>query len=806
MNKINSINIAGIRGIKDPLILNLNRKSILLYGDNGSGKSSITDAFEWFYYDRVGHLISEETGSTKGKGALRNLFLKGSEDAFIKLEYSKPELTSQKIINSALRITQTNTSDEFNELLNASQSENLILRYRDLVTFIVATKKDKLDKLQDIIGFKQVGAIRDLLRKNAGRIARNIKAAQYDNKKGVQQSIIIENFGQNITSAQQFFDVANELIKPLKLKIGIKNYKNIKEVLKEIESKEDTEIIEKINFHSKINESLSEIIGNIDSINSDYEVYYNSVVDLIKEKEKVEKLQILKLLLEGQRLLQNEIIKDDYCPLCQQEKNRTELLLDINQRIEELEELKEEKEEVEKQAKELLLKIQLNSNVLNALKAEKLLKKEENATLQDQITDIISSLDKYNEELKKNILSEDEILEASDLILKRSDIQKIADDSKNMAKSLSESQKKNPKLQIHTKLSLTTQAYGQYNKIVKEEVVLRKQQHTFEALFVDFIKQQEQALNIFLEMFSKDINDYYTTMNPNEKVENIKLVPLKDGNNDLVGITIEYDFYDKTKSPPIAYLSESHINCLGLSFYLASVKAFNKQNRFFILDDIISSFDRPHRTRFARLLTNKFKDYQIFLLTHEREFYELISSEVKSKGWLLQDLHWSEENGTVLKIPLVDYKFQIEEKFRNRDINDLGNLIRKYLERQLKTIAFEIEAKVAFRFDDRNEKRMAAELLDAVQGKLSKASKELKDLVCIPKIKGMPMLLGNITSHDNEFQESIEDLEVMWEDIKNLIHYFFCTDCNKFISIKHYDSVEKKIRCGCDKLKYEWEK
>lgn len=806
MNKINSINITGIRGIKDPLILNLNRKSILLYGDNGSGKSSITDAFEWFYYDRVGHLISEETGSTKGKGALRNLFLKGSEDAFIKLEYSKPELSSQKIINSALRITQTNTSDEFNELLNASQSENLILRYRDLVTFIVATKKDKLDKLQDIIGFKQVGEIRDLFRRNAGRIARNIKANRYDNKKSIQQSIIIDNFGQNITSARQFFEVANELIKPLKLIIEIKSYKNIKEVLKEIESKEDTEIIEKINFHSKINESSSEIIGNIDSINSDYEAYYNSVADLIKEKEKVEKLQILKLLLEGQRLLQNEIIKDDYCPLCQQEKNRTELLLDINQRIEELEELKEEKEEVEKQAKELLLKIQLNSNVLNALKAEKLLKKEENATLQDQITDIISSLDKYNEELKKNILSEDEILKASDLILKKSDIQKIADDSKNMAKSLSESQKKNPKLQIHTKLSLATQAYGQYNKIVKEEAVLRKQQHTFEALFVDFIKRQEQALNIFLEMFSKDINDYYTTMNPNEKVENIKLVPLKDGNNDLVGITIEYDFYDKTKSPPIAYLSESHINCLGLSFYLASVKAFNKQNRFFILDDIISSFDRPHRTRFARLLTSKFNDYQIFLLTHEREFYELISSEVKSKGWLLQDLHWSEENGTVLEIPLVDYKFQIEEKFRNRDINDLGNLIRKYIERQLKTIAFEIEAKVDFRYNDINEKRMASELLDAVQSKLSKASKELKDLAGIPKIKGMPMLLGNITSHDNEFQESIEDLEVMWEDVKNLIHYFFCSDCNKFISIKHYDTVEKKIRCGCGNLKYEWKK
>lgn len=803
MNKINSVQISGIRGIKHILELNLNKKSILLYGDNGSGKSSITDSFEWYYYDKVGHLISEETGATKGKGALRNLFLENSDDASIKIECSEPELSSQKIINSALRITQTNTSVEFNDFLNASQAENLILRYRDLVLFIVATKKEKLDTLQKIIGFNEVGGIRDLLRKNAWRIARNIKAARYDNKKSTQQAILIENFGQNITSAKQFFEVANELIKPLKSKIEIENSKNIKELLKEIESSEDTEIINNISFLSKIDENLSEITGNLDSIHSDYDVYYNSVADLKKEKEKIEKLQILNLLLEGQKLMKSEIIKDDVCPLCQQDKNKKELVFEINQRIEELEELKNEKEKVEQCAKDLQLTIQKNSTILNALKSEKLFNKEENETIKKQISDLSSSLEKYLTEPNKNILS-DELNKSSELIINKSTIQKIADDSKTQAKALSENQKKNPRLQIHTKLSLATQAYGQYNKTVKEEAVLRRQQLTLEALFSDFIKRQEQALNVFLEMFSQDINDYYTSMNPNEKVENIKLVPLRDGNNDLVGITIEYDFYDETKSPPIAYLSESHINCLGLSFYLASVKAFNKQNKFFILDDIISSFDRPHRTRFARLLTNKFNDYQILLLTHEREFYELIASEVKSKGWLLQDLHWTKDSGTVLRIPLVDYKSQIEDKFSSRDTNDLGNLIRKYLERQTKSISFEVEAKVAYRHNEINEKRMAPELLDAVQSKLSKASKELKDLADIPKIKGMPMLLGNTTSHDNEFQESIEDLEVMWEDVKTLIHYFFCTECNKFISVKYYDTVEKKIRCGCGKIKYDW--
>jgi len=70
----------------------------------------------------------------------------------------------------------------------------------------------------------------------------------------------------------------------------------------------------------------------------------------------------------------------------------------------------------------------------------------------------------------------------------------------------------------------------------------------------------------------------------------------------------------------------------------------------------------------------------------------------------------------------------------------------------------------------------------------------------------MPMFIGNTTSHDNSFQESIEDLEAIWEDVKNLMHNFHCSECDKFLSLKYYDNVEKKIRCGCGKLKYDLKK
>jgi chromosome segregation ATPase len=143
MAKIKSIQVSGIRGVKDPLQLNLNNKSILIFGENGSGKSSLTDAIEWYYLDGVKHLVSEETGSTKGRGSLRNLFISASEEAFVDIQYSDNKLNAIKTIDNSLKVSTSNTTDDFKKYFLATQSENLILRYGDLVEFIIASKTDK---------------------------------------------------------------------------------------------------------------------------------------------------------------------------------------------------------------------------------------------------------------------------------------------------------------------------------------------------------------------------------------------------------------------------------------------------------------------------------------------------------------------------------------------------------------------------------------------------------------------------------------------------------------------------------------
>lgn len=656
MAKIKSIKISGLRGVREPLTLDLNKKSVLIYGDNGTGKSSLTDSFEWFFYNKIEHLSNEEIGRKKGRDALRNIFIPATEDGFIELTFDDNKLDSKKYIDNLLETSSSNESDDFNKFIASSFSERLILRYRDLVQFVIAGKTDKLKELQNIIGFSEVQKIRDLLRRNGARVARNIKSSNYNNLKNIQQSTILENLGQNAYSDDQLFDGASKLIKPLKLSVEIKSRQDINTVLKKIESKEDSELLNQINFYTKIKESIAQIECNIENINNSYRTFYDSFNALKKDSEKVKSLQLLSLLQEGKSVLAKDVVQDNYCPLCLQEKSKVDILQELNLRIEELELLNKEKEKVDNNSKDLQSTVKPNINTIEGLLTEKLFKKEDYAKLKETVEEIKISLNNHLDESNKG-LTDKEIIK-----LVKKEIEELTSKLVEVVKKLTESKEANLRFRVYTKLFQSAKAYVQYLKIDKEQSVLANQQATFELLYEDFIKRQEEALNVFLAIFSNDINDFYTIMNPNEKVENIKLVPLKK-NDELVGITtIEYSFYNETHTPPTAYLSESHINCLGLSFFLASVKAFNKKNKFFVLDDVISSFDRAHRYRFAQLLTTKFSDYQVILLTHEKEFFELVSSEVKSKGWILNNFKWTKENGTGIERGITDIKDRIKKK------------------------------------------------------------------------------------------------------------------------------------------------
>lgn len=808
MVKINSISVNGLRGVRHNLALRLKGRSALLYGDNGSGKSSLSDVLEWFFYDKIEHLSGEEIGR-KGYEAMRNIFLDDEESGSLDLGFTKGYFDSEKTItlnNGNLKTKQSNSDDEFSQYLDASQEENLILRYKELATFVMSSKSDKLRALSEIIGYGKVTDTRDTLRKVFNRLSKEIKTKNFDNQINHQQGLIIEQLGRNVTSDEQFIEVVKELTKPFNLKTKVEVLKDINTILNKIKKPDDSKAVKQETFLVKIVDNLVNLPVNLDEIESQYSVYKGQFEAIVSDIEKLKKLTLEQLLATGENIVGNESYTDDNCPLCLEEKNKTELLTSIKTRIIELEGIKKEQKKLVESKNSLQHQITLTLRLLEPLLFDKQASDKTNKNHKTNIDAIIKGIKSYQELLKVKVVEGSKLTDKETIKVDRSIITTVQSDCNNQLSAIRKERKKDPKWYAHSKITIAGHAYMEIKKLLKEKATYEKQRNTLEVIYSSFLKKQKEALETFLETFSDKINEIYQFLNPGEKVENIKLIPIEK-DNELAGITIQFDFFENQEvTPPHKFLSESHLNCLGLAFFLTSVDAFNKQNKFIVLDDVISSFDANHRKRFADLLIETYSDYQVIMLTHERNWFDLVKNLVRGKDWNIQTIKHNEAKGTYVDEAPQTLLERIESKFTNGDEAGLGNDTRIYLEHVLKQIAYNLEVKVAYRSNDVNEDRMAFELLTELKGTISKRKcTELKAEPVIDRLLSS-LFIGNKDSHDSSFDPSFGDMKAFWQDVKDFEKLFFCDTCGYPVSVRFFYDGNKQISCKKGELTYTWKR
>lgn len=805
MTKINDLNVKGIRGIRTELSLPLNGKSILLYGDNGSGKSSLSDVVEWFFYGRIEHLCSEEIGK-KGIDGLRNTFLDDDEKSFAKFDFTDNNLNAEKTISvkkEKLTHKCLNNSNDFKGYIKDSQKENLILRYKDLMSFILATKTEKLNDLSNIIGFSQVKDTRYTFMKIVNELKKDLKPKNFDNQINTQQAHLIKQLGHNVTSDNQFIRSINKLVEPLEIDEKITKLKEIDKILDLIKKPEDSKIIELQHFYNELSDIAKNIPSILDGIESSYKQYYTQFQKIREDIDIINKIVLEKLLSEGITAIKRKRILEDICPLCLQPKDRNELLRELEKRIGELKEFKKEKIKLEEQKESINKLIEEWVGKIKIHLPSEHIKLEENEELKRDLQNVKSSLAQYTNELDIELSDIQNPKTYSKLVINRDIFKRIVNFCDGRIQRLKESKKRGLRFETHSKIEVSRKAYSDIKKLQKEKELIEKQLRTMEIVFNEFVKKQKEGLETFLNYISKDVNDIYQFMHPGERVEDIKLSLIEKG-DELIGVTIEYKFFDNEVAPPNKYLSESHLNCLGIAIFLTSVKAFNERNKFFILDDVISSFDTDHRKRFADLMVEKFSDYQIIIMTHEMDWFDYVKNIVKGKNWKINTIKWNEDRGTYVDEPPEKLKDRIKSKISKSDETGLGNDIRKYLEHTLKQVALNLEVKLKFQFNDANEKRMSYELLTELKSTIKKRNcSELTECKVFDRLLSS-VYIGNIGSHNGSSSCNIGDLKAFWGDVIEFEELFYCPSCEKYISHRYYDQVNKNIRCGCGEISYNW--
>jgi energy-coupling factor transporter ATP-binding protein EcfA2 len=793
--KIKKISISGLRGVQETMELSLSEKSILLYGDNGTGKSSISDSLEWFFKDSVSHLAGQEIDL---KDALRNANIKDTEVSSVEIDFTKVAVNSSKKLSNKkgkLVSEYSNKSDYFVDFINQTQSENLILRYQFLTDFIDKTKGDKLKSLSDVIGFAEVNKTKEVLKKVYNSIKTEIKNQNYETQINTQKQIQIEKIGAAIGVEKNLFEKVNEIITPLKLNVVVKSFKDIDAVLTLLKAPANTKVLNELRFLENCKITLTNLKGEIELLNSEYEKYYTEFNKIADDVQSIMQVFFAELLKAGRTVIEKKYHKNDSCPLCLQPKGKDELLKDIQNRLKQIEESAQRKV-VFDTAKQTVIKLSAERiKRLDLLRSDTHYNETSFEPIKKAIDDLVINISAYEKDGNEKVTSGNKISEAKTLKLKETDFAILTALTSKIA-SIQEVLKKDNNAVTYSNISSAKDAFLRIQKFEKEKNIFEDQRASMEVIYNEFVKKQKEGLENFITTFSGTINEYYQFMNPGEQFQELKIVTIGD-EDELNGITIEYQYNGNWVSPPQKYFSESHLNCFGLSFFLASVIAFNKENKFLLLDDVISSFDSNHRKRFADLIFEKFADYQIILLTHENEWFQYVSQLAKRRNWLINEIKWSDANGTYLDDKPTDIRAIIETNLAKGNVDLLGNPIRKYLELTLKDICSNLEVKVSFRMNELNEKRMPDELLNELKSKIKKSSKELQEQMPIFDRIINSNILGNLLSHDNPFSPKLGDLKAFWADLNAMEQLLYCQDpaCKKPVLVKHYDTVKKRIRC-----------
>jgi len=213
------------------------------------------------------------------------------------------------------------------------------------------------------------------------------------------------------------------------------------------------------------------------------------------------------------------------------------------------------------------------------------------------------------------------------------------------------------------------------------------------------------------------------------------------------------------------FLNEARLSALALCMYLSSLKIIPEPANYkmLFLDDIFIGLDMSNRIPLLQILKENFADFQIFLTTYDRHWFEIAKLHLKT-GWQAIEMYVGQKDGLDFEFPIIiapsdDYYTKAEKYFHkksggyatNIDYPAAANYLRKEYERLLKEKLF---GNYRFRKGENGETLVRKEL------------GELKDM----------------------FKKMIDDLELDWTPFKD-IDIIIKTTLNPF----SHDNLEKPI-------------
>jgi len=633
ITKLNVLEVENFRGFATKETFQLDKPKVLVYGPNGSGKTSFCEALE---FSLLGYLSEAEAKRIDVSQYITNVYTQ---------KFTQPLITGT---NSESEVVNLSTNPDSYYFCFIEKN-----RIIDFARYSSKTQGQQENLIATLFGLDEFYSFVNGFTEN---ISGKIPTESLNQKELDKKTLEITGQKQNIeNSTKKLAEIEvqkkavsensklNKTFEELDIYINgnLEQKGSIVQIDDELQKPQG-----KLFQHSSVKDLLDSI-SNIENIINLFEVS-NTKFD--QEKDKISFRAIF-------QLVQNfETTIPDKCPVCETPVVKTNINPYDNARIK-LKELEGIAEiefnrdtswnnlisegysfsiEFEKRIKSATeLQIELSINIAEQLKDFQ----KEKSESKDYINDLKSLFECIKQQKEQISILEQKINDINSKTSKHIENIKLLQDEKS---SLTEIKKQIDYIKAIIKthqeiIDTATKAVYEFDnvnsplieEITKEKIIVEDNKKFVDAynLLLEKLNRYKRELPISLVANLNELTkEFYNFINIDDnKFELIEKIELPSNAGDRIKIWFQDN--PELKLDAMHILSEGHTRCLGLSILLS--KVVNDKLPFIIFDDIVNAIDHDHRGRIRELLFDNpiINEKQIIITSHSEEYIKDIENK-----------------------------------------------------------------------------------------------------------------------------------------------------------------------------------
>ena len=748
--KLRKLEIEGLRGAGKRLPLSLPEGGLFVFGENGLGKTTIADAIEL--------LLSGEIPGYKREGC--------SLSAAIHLDTDRA-IVEAELRDSGQKLRRALSGDQAGDLEDITGGEGQsvevpelpLLRHSTVRNFVSQTSGEKRKAVLDLLGLLPLSGFRDTL-----------KAAANDAKDARKVAERLQRDEAAVLERQ--LDGAGLLAKAEELResAGLQTPITTKAELAELEPELPAGQPNRL-------ERLNGLARALEGMGEDPSAEWNALItdDSLRTSE-----ALAALIEAGQTVL------DDWeksaCPLCGAEQDLEALGDSLAQRSRALAEVRAsvdaQKARLSERLAEVLSLQEALEEVLGVAPEEEWPRQAELRTAADVLKENGAGLRIARDQFEPAPAATDLGI---DLEAALAELRDAADRAQSSPQAVA----------LHKLAALS----GQFRRLGEKNAAAgleRRREAAIKALLEDADTKIKSAIEAALAELAELVDHYFTVLMSDPVYSEIKLT-YQAKRSGQVEFSVVFDGREPL-SPPQRIMSESQLNGLGLALFLARARREEQPWRTLVLDDVVNSFDAPHRRGLLQLLAEEFADWQVIVLSHDSAFRDVAQYQLGESGWTFKEIvAWDPSGGLVLDegdlLNRLDAALQ-----RGEAASGLAGFARGALEQRLARAVAKLGYRVPY---EPRSRHSAAVFLEALRRGLEESDSEQGALTVLERIKVSSYFATLGLHYRPESPDPIrDDLRQVVNDLKDLDAELTCGQCDKPLWFRR----PQKRECECGTL------